>query len=61
MYYESRVIHLRLDQELLRRIDEEYDRMELETDSYVIEKSKNELGRMESLLGAPETLSLIHI
>ena len=59
VYYESRVIHLRLDQELLRRIDEEYDRMELETDSYVIEKSKNELSRMESLLGAPETIEAL--
>ncbi|MBP5584852.1 MAG: type I restriction endonuclease subunit R [Lentisphaeria bacterium] len=59
VYYESRVIHLRLDQELLRRIDEEYDRMAEETDSYVIEKSKNDLSRMESLLGAPETIAAL--
>lgn len=59
VYYESRVIHLKLNQDLLRQIDDEYDRMELETDSYVIEKSKKELGRMESLLGAPETVGAL--
>ena len=59
VYYESRVIHLKLNQDLLRQIDDEYDRMELETDSYVIEKSKNELSRMESLLGAPETIGAL--
>ena len=59
VYYESRVIHLNLDREILRQIDEEYDRMAEETDSYVIEKSKNELSRMESLLGAPETIEAL--
>ena len=59
VYYESRVIHLNLDREVLRRIDEEYDRMAEETDSYVIEKSKTDLSRMESLLGAPETVAAL--
>ena len=44
VYYESRVIHLKLDDEVLRRIDAEYDRMAQETDPYVIEKSKKEFG-----------------
>ena len=59
VYYESRVIHLNLDREILRQIDEEYDQMAEETDSYVIEKSKNDLSRMESLLGAPETIGTL--
>ncbi|MBQ3077175.1 MAG: type I restriction endonuclease subunit R, partial [Clostridia bacterium] len=56
VYYESRVIHLKLNQETLRLIDEEYDRMAENADPYVIEKSKHELGQMEAILGAPETI-----
>lgn len=51
VYYESRVIHLKLDDEVLRRIDAEYDRMAQETDPYVIEKSKKELGRWRPCWG----------
>ena len=57
VYYESRVIHLKLDDEVLRRIDAEYDRMAQETDPYVIEKSKKELGQMEAVLGADQTIA----
>ena len=47
----SRVIHLRLDEDILRLIDAEYDIMAQEADAYAIEKSR-ELARMESILGA---------
>lgn len=57
VYYESRVIHLKLNDEVLRRIDAEYDRMAQETDPYVIEKSKKELGQMEAVLGADQTIA----
>ena len=56
VYYESRVIHLKLDEDVLRLIDTEYDLMAQSTDEYLIEKSKKELGKMESILGAEETL-----
>ena len=59
VYYESRVIHLKLDDEVLRRIDAEYDRMAQETDPYVIEKSKKELGQMEAVLGADQTIAAL--
>ena len=52
VYYESRVIHLHLDEAILHRIDVEYDIMAQNTDPYVIEKSKKELGQMEAILGA---------
>ena len=59
VYYESRVIHLKLDEDILRLIDAEYDIMAQQADEYVIEKSKKELGKMESILGAEQTISAL--
>ncbi|WP_423363037.1 type I restriction endonuclease subunit R [Mycoplasma sp. P36-A1] len=59
VYYESRVIHLKLDDNILKEIDEEYDVMAENAEGYAIEKSKNELGRMESILGADQTLEAL--
>ena len=56
VYYESRVIHLKLDEATLHLIDAEYDIMAENADSYVIEKSKKELGQMEAILGADQTI-----
>lgn len=56
VYYESRVIHLKLDETTLRLIDTEYDIMAQNADPYVIEKSKKELGQMEAILGADQTI-----
>lgn len=59
VYYESRVIHLKLDNAILKEIDEEYDLMAENAEGYAIEKSKKELGRMESILGADQTLEAL--
>ena len=56
VYYESRVIHLKLDEATLHKIDVEYDIMAENADPYVIEKSKKELGQMEAILGAEQTI-----
>ena len=56
VYYESRVIHLKLDENTLHLIDTEYDIMAQNADPYVIEKSKKELGQMEAILGADQTI-----
>lgn len=56
VYYESRVIHLNLDQDTLNQIDAEYNLMAQNADPYVIEKSKKELGKMEAILGAEQTI-----
>ena len=56
VYYESRVIHLKLDQDTLRLIDATYDALEQMSDSATIEKSKKMLGQMESVLGADATI-----
>jgi len=59
VYYESRVIHLKLDEDVLKLIDAEYDIMAQNAEPYAIEKSKNELSRMESILGAEQTINAL--
>lgn len=56
VFYESRVINLKLDEASLRLIDAEYDAMADEADEYAIDKSKRELGRINSILGAEATI-----
>lgn len=56
VYYESRVVKLKLDQRTLKLIDDEYDLMINNADEEVIERSKKELSRMEALLGADDTI-----
>ena len=57
VYYESRVIKLKLDEATLRMIDTEYDIMAQNADAEVIEKSKRELGQMEAVLGNDNTIN----
>mgnify|MGYP000509021736 CR=1 FL=1 len=58
VYYESRVVHLKLDENTLALIDSTYDVLELQSDKETIEKSKKMLGQMESVLGAQSTIDL---
>ncbi|MBQ6099992.1 MAG: type I restriction endonuclease subunit R [Methanobrevibacter sp.] len=54
--YESRVAKIHLDESVLKQIDEEYDKLAEEAEDYDIWRSKHELSKMESLLGAPEII-----
>lgn len=57
VYYESRVINLKLDEETLKLIDQEYELLEMEgADASQIEKSKRDLSHLEELLGADSTI-----
>lgn len=56
VYYESRVIKLKLDEHTLKLIDQEYDIMANNADPEVIEKSKKQLGQMEVILGNDKTI-----
>lgn len=56
VFYESRVVSLHLDKDILKRIDEEYDLLAQNADPYAIEKSKKELGKLEEILGAEQTI-----
>lgn len=56
VYYESRVIKLKLDEETLALIDSEYDIMAENADPNVVERSKKELGQMDAILGNDKTI-----
>ena len=57
VYYESRVVNLNLDEETLKKIDDEYDLLAEEgATAEQIEASKKEMSHMEEILGAPETI-----
>ena len=57
VYYESRVIKLKLDESTLRLIDAEYDIMANNADPEVVQRSKRELGQMERILGDDNTIN----
>lgn len=59
VYYESRVVKLKLDEDTIRLIDKEYDIMALNADASVIEQSKHELSRMEAILGNDATINTL--
>ena len=57
VYYESRVVKLKLDENTIRLIDQEYDLMANQAEPEVIEKSKKKLAQMEAVLGAEDTIN----
>jgi type I restriction enzyme R subunit len=59
VHYESRVIHLKLDEDVMRFIDAEYEIMAQNAEPYAIEKSKKELSRIDSILGAEQTINAL--
>ena len=57
VFYESRVINLNLDEETLKKLDDEYELLAEEGASDAqIEASKKEMAHMEGILGAPATI-----
>ena len=57
VYYESRVINLKLDEQTLQALDKEYDALAKEgADEQLLEKSKKELSHLDQLLGADATI-----
>lgn len=57
IYYESRVIKLELDPQIVAQIDETYERLKANANEVDIEKSKHELAHMDSVLGTPKVLN----
>ncbi|MDR2644338.1 MAG: type I restriction endonuclease subunit R, partial [Planctomycetaceae bacterium] len=56
IYYESRVVNLGLNEDILKQIDDRYDIISQNADGQIIERSKKKLAQMESILGAEQTL-----
>lgn len=45
----------------MHRIDAEYDLVAESAEPYLVEKSKKELGQMESVLGADQTITALSV
>lgn len=56
VYYESRVVALRLDQEKIKQIDALYNEYASQSDEWSIEKSKKKVGGLDAILSASETI-----
>lgn len=56
VFYESRVIKLKLDEKTIKKIDNLYDDLSDEADESIIEASKKKLGQLEAVLGNPQTI-----
>ncbi|NEG88725.1 type I restriction endonuclease subunit R [Bifidobacterium aerophilum] len=56
VFYESRVVALKLDENVLQKLDEEYTNIADDVDELAIDRSKHDLATLDSVLGAPETI-----
>lgn len=56
VYYESRVVALRLDPDALEKLDSAYKEFTEEADEASVEKSKRDLGGLDALFDTPETI-----
>lgn len=59
IFYENRVINLNLNNEVLKQIDAKYNELADQADESAIEKSKQELSRLEILLGSDEAIDTL--
>ena len=59
IYYENRTAKIKLNEELLKKIDMEYDKMAEEASEITIEKSKSDLATIEAIIGSKERLTLL--
>ncbi len=56
IFYESRVVKLKLDEATLNELNKKYEELAEKADFEVIERSKREMGKLDSILGAPQTI-----
>ncbi len=59
IYYENRTAKLKLNVDLLKKIDAEYDKMAVEASEIAIEKSKSDLSSIEAIIGSKERLGML--
>lgn len=59
VYYESRVVALKLDPETLGALDAAYNEFADEADEVTLAKSKRDLGGLDAIFGAPETIDAL--
>ena len=59
IYYENRTAKIKLNVDLLKKIDAEYDKLAAEASEMMIEKSKSDLLSIEAIIGSKERLNLL--
>lgn len=59
IYYENRTAKLKLNAELLKKIDAEYEKLASEASEIAIEKSKSDLLSIEAIIGSKERLGML--
>lgn len=59
IYYENRTVKLKLNEDVLKKIDEEYANIAGESTEIEIEKSKADLTSIEEVVGSPERLNML--
>lgn len=57
VYYESRVVKLKLDEKVIKEIDDQYETLAGDVDPEVLEQSKKQIGQMEAVLGNDNTIN----
>lgn len=59
IYYENRTAKIKLNEELLKQIDAEYDLIAQDAALYEVEKSKADLSSAEAIIGSTERLNML--
>lgn len=59
VYYESRVVALKLDEGTLAKLDATYAEFAVQADEASVEKAKRDTGGLDAIFGAPETVDTL--
>ena len=59
VFYESRVVALKLDQGILEKVDAEYEKLTEEANAETIDASKRNFATLDAVLGAPEVIDAL--
>lgn len=53
VFYESRVVALKLDRGILSKVDDEYEKLTEQANAETIDASKRDFANLDAVLGAP--------
>ncbi len=59
IYYENRTAKLKLDEAVLKQIDTEYSKIAEETTEYIIDKSMQDLSKLETIIGSKQRIEML--
>lgn len=59
VFYESRVVALKLDRGILAKVDDEYEKLTEQANAETIDASKRDFANLDAVLGAPEVIDAL--